>query len=86
MNQTGIALEEVVAERLYEALNKALPKIRSRDKADLALSIVNTLADLQISELANFNKAMVDFITLPKESKEHTLSRLCVKITEFKVV
>lgn len=84
MNQSGFALEEVVAQRLYEALNKALPKIRSRDKADLALSIVNTLANLQMSELANFNKAMVDFITLPKESQQHILSRLCVIITEVK--
>lgn len=85
MNQSGLALEEIVSQRLYEALNKALPKIRSRDKADLALLIVNTLANLQISELAYFNNAIVDYITLPKESKEHVLSSFCIKITELKI-
>lgn len=87
MTKTGFALEEVIAQRLYDALNEALPKLRARDKAEIALTILkmlNTLSILPVSKLADFNNAMVDYITLPNDKKENVRSRLCVKITEMK--
>ncbi|HBB44253.1 MAG: hypothetical protein UW27_C0004G0041 [Parcubacteria group bacterium GW2011_GWA1_44_13] len=83
--KSNFLLETVVAEKLYEELFPALPDVSSRRKADTAQVVINTLARMSIRDLADFNNAMVDYISLPKQSKEAVLQRLCVKITELKV-
>mgnify|MGYP001612238195 CR=1 FL=1 len=85
MSINNFALADAVAERLHEAIEKGLPDMSSRRKADSAMVVINTLARLSIRDLAIFNEAMVDYITLPKDMQEEALSRLCVKITEFKI-
>lgn len=85
MPKSGFALETTVAEKLYEAIEKALPKVSPRDKAEVAQIVINTLARLSISDLAKFNNGMVDYITLSDRSKQDVLSMICVKVTEFKI-
>ena len=82
---TNFALEAAVAEKLHKELSPALHHLdlTSRVQADTALIVINTLSKMPVRDLANFNNAMVDYITLPRESKEAALSRICVMLTEL---
>lgn len=85
MSHNTFGLEMAVAERLYESIHVALPKISMREKAEIAQTVINTLSMLPPYELANFHNAMVDYITLPKQSKIEVLSILRRKVTEVRI-
>lgn len=85
MSKNNFVLVATIAEKLHEAIANGLPDRTSRIKADTAMVVINTLARLSPYELAMFNKAMVDYITLDEQNKIEALSRLCVKITEIKI-
>ncbi len=77
--------ESVLAERLCESLDEALPKAGSMEKTIVAMTIINTISSLPASKIADFYTAMLEFSTLTKQRQENVLSQLKVKITELKI-